>query len=74
MLKLFFLLSIFSKFGPSLSAERDSMLNPIIQWTIEHCPEYSMGHPGLHKRIGYIYWSGSWSYINTFDTVLYYYV
>ncbi|XP_060875331.1 Golgi to ER traffic protein 4 homolog [Metopolophium dirhodum] len=52
-----FIRDIFRKFGPSLSAERDSMLNPIIQWTIEHCPEYSMGHPGLHKRIGYIYWS-----------------
>lgn len=63
MLKLLFLFSIFKKFGPSLSAERDSMLNPIIQWTIQHCPEYSMGHPSLHKRIGYIYWAGSWSYI-----------
>lgn len=39
------------------------MLNAVIQWTIESCPEYPHGHPCLHKRIGYVYWSGNWGYI-----------
>lgn len=49
---------MFNKFGQTLSAERESMLNIVIQWTIEFCPEYPLGHPSLHKRIGYIYWAG----------------
>lgn len=49
--------NIFNKFGPSLAAERESMLNSVIQWTIAFCPEYSNGHPCLHNRIGYVYWS-----------------
>ncbi|VVC45343.1 Tetratricopeptide-like helical domain,Uncharacterised protein family UPF0363 [Cinara cedri] len=50
---------IFKKFGPSLSTERESMLNIVIQWTIEFCPEFPHGHPSLHKNIGYVYWSES---------------
>lgn len=56
---LFFEFRIFEKFGPSLHTHRESMLNAVIYWTIEFCPEYPHGHPSLHKRIGYVYWSGN---------------
>lgn len=56
--KLLFYIRIFSKLGPSHAAERESMLNTIVQWTIEFCPEYPHGHPSLHKDIGFVYWTG----------------
>lgn len=57
------LFSMFKQFGPSFPAERESMLNTVIQWTIEFCPEFPLGHPSLHKNIGYVYWSGNSLYI-----------
>lgn len=56
---LLLLFSIFKQFGPPLTTERESMLNIVIQWTIEFCPEFPHGHPSLHKNIGYVYWSGN---------------
>lgn len=64
MYKSLFYFRIFNKFGCLLDAQRESMLNAVIQWTIESCPEYPHGHPCLHKRIGYVYWSGEWLYIS----------
>jgi len=45
------------------------MLIAVIQWTIEFTPEYSHGHPCLHKRIGYVYWSGNW--LKTYIIILF---
>lgn len=58
-----FTFSMFKNFGPSLNTERESMLTTVIQWTIEFCPEFSLGHPNLHKCIGFVYWSGICLYL-----------
>lgn len=60
---------IFNKFGQSLASEREPILNTVIQWTIEMCPEYPHGHPSLHKRIGYVYWSGNLNISLQFNVV-----
>lgn len=50
---------MFKKFGPSLSIERDALLKLALQWSVKFCPEFSFGHPNLHKCIGFVYWSGN---------------